>query len=104
MNSGNFAIEIFADNQPTVLEKLLQVTRFRGYTISGLNVKTSDDEASLNIQLTINLKECAELTRENEIQKLFNQLSKLFDIKHVNLSHRRVEKCSLATNRHQAYS
>ena len=103
MNSEDFAIEIFADNQPTVLEKLLQVTRFRGYAISGLNVKTSDDQETLNIQLTVNLNECAEPTRENEMQKLFNQLSKLFDIKHVNLSHRRVEKRSLSTNRHQAY-
>ena len=103
MNSEDFAIEIVADNQPTVLEKLLQVTRFRGYPISALNVKTSDDESSLNIQLTVNLKECAELTRENEMQKLFNQLSKLFDIKHVNLSHRRLEKRNLISNRHKIY-
>lgn len=103
MNSEDFAIEIFADNQPTVLEKLLQVTRFRGYAVSGLNVKTCDDESKLNIQLTVNLKECAEPSRDNEMQKLFNQLSKLFDIKHVNLSHRRFEKRSLSTNRQQAY-
>lgn len=103
MNSEDFAIEIFADNQPTVLERLLQVTRFRGYPVSGLNVKTSDDGASLDIQLTVNLKECAEPTRENEMQKLFNQLSKLFDIKHVNLSHRRLEKRNLCSKRQRIY-
>ncbi len=103
MNSEDFAIEIFTDNQPTVLERLLQVTRFRGYQISGLNVKSSDDGASLNIQLTVNLKECEEPSRENEMQKLFNQLSKLFDIKHVNLIHRRVEKRCLSTNRQESY-
>ena len=102
MNSEDFAIEIFADNQPTVLEKLLQVTRFRGYAVSALDVKTVNNESDLNISLTVNLKACAEPTRENEMQKLFNQLSKLFDIKHVNLIHRRLEKRSLPTNRQQA--
>jgi len=103
MNSEDFAIEILADNQPTVLERLLQVTRFRGYPVSGLDVKTTDEGANLNIQLIVNLKECDEPSRANEMQKLFNQLSKLFDIKHVNLIHRRLEKRTLVANKQTVY-
>ena len=77
-------IKIAADNQPTVLERLLQVTRYRGFSIINFSVSSNTPKQQLDIELTVQ-STSKPISEEHNIQRLYNQLNKLFDIKHVNL-------------------
>jgi len=81
----NHTLEITADNQPTVLERLLQVTRYRGFVVTDFNVSTTAKTDMLDIKLTV--KDPKELATDPSagLQRLYHQLNKLFDIKQVNL-------------------
>lgn len=81
----NHTIEITADNQPTVLERLLQVTRYRGFVVTNFSVLTAAEDNLLDIKLTVKDPKGLSATPEAGIQRLYNQLNKLFDIRHVNL-------------------
>ena len=81
----NHTIEITADNQPTVLERLLQVTRYRGFVVTNFTVSTAAEDNQLDIKLTVNDPKGVAAIPEAGIQRLYNQLNKLFDIKQVNL-------------------
>jgi acetolactate synthase II small subunit len=80
----NQTIAITANNQPTVLERLFQVTRFRGFTITGCTVFSRQNDAILDIELTLQNSMDGNSTTESSMGNLFNQLNKLFDIKQVN--------------------
>lgn len=86
MSAAQHTLDISADNQPTVLERLLQVTRYRGFMVTGFNVLPSQDQSTLAIKLTVKSDHCGSSSSENAIQKLYHQLNKLFDINHVNLA------------------
>jgi len=77
-------IEIAANNQPTVLERLLQVTRYRGFSVINFSVLSNTQKQQLDIELTVQ-STGKPISEELNIQRLYNQLNKLFDIKHVNL-------------------
>jgi len=77
-------IEIAAYNQPTVLERLLQVTRYRGFSVINFSVLSNKQKQQLDIELTVQ-STGKPISEELNIQRLYNQLNKLFDIKHVNL-------------------
>ena len=88
----NHKIEITADNQPTVLERLLQVTRYRGFVVTNFSAVTTAEKDMLDIKLTVqdpksNGLEAAEASAITAagLQRLYHQLNKLFDIKQVNL-------------------
>ncbi len=49
----NHTIEITADNQPTVLERLLQVTRYRGFVVTNFSAVTTAEKDMLDIKLTV---------------------------------------------------
>ncbi len=77
---------ITADNQPTVLERVLQVTRYRGFQVIDFSAKVDRENNQLDIRLTIfDPKETTSLP-EAGAHRLYHQLNKLFDIKHVNLA------------------
>jgi len=79
-------LEIIADNQPTVLERVLQVTRYRGFNIIDFSAKINSENNLLAIGLTIvDPKEISTLP-EAGAHRLYHQLNKLFDVKHVNLA------------------
>jgi len=78
-------LEITADNQPTVLERLLQVTRYRGFSVVGFSVFPNKNETMLDIKLTVHDDKKPTNEQQNNIRKLSLQLNKLFDINHVNL-------------------
>lgn len=78
-------LEVTADNQPTVLERLLQVTRYRGFQVSDLSVSSEQSEQILEIKMSVNQPSVDPALDQNGIERLYNQLNKLFDIKHVNL-------------------
>ncbi len=88
----NHTLEVTADNQPAALERLLQVTRYRGFLVTDLSVATSNHEQNLKIKMSVNQPSIDPLLDQNGIQRLYNQLNKLFDIKHVNLIENKLAK------------
>lgn len=79
-------LEIVADNRATILERVLQVTRYRGFIVTSFNVSLDIESDQFTMQLTINdPTETPELPLAG-VHRLYHQLNKLFDIKHVNLA------------------
>ena len=76
-------MEIKAKNKPTVLERLLQVTRYRGFSVVDLSVKPEVKSQLLNIQLTVQSLKENERFFDNNYQRLSSQLAKLFDITQI---------------------
>jgi len=77
-------LEITAENQPTVLERVLQVTRYRGFSVTAFSVLPDITGTMLEMTLTVNQTNQSSCHDENDIRKLCNQLNKLFDIQQVN--------------------
>ena len=73
-------LRITAHNQPTVLERLLQVTRYRGFSVTGMTMFPSDETNMLDIELSV--------SSEHSIEQLNHQLAKLFDINEVVIDHK----------------
>ena len=90
-------VSITAQNQPTVLERLFQVTRFRGFTITGCTVFSRQNESVLDIELTLQDAMDASNTTERAIGNLFNQLYKQTDITTVNLKSANLKSVNLKT-------
>ncbi|WP_448547130.1 acetolactate synthase 2 small subunit [Thalassotalea fusca] len=70
-------LRISANDQPTVLERLLQVTRYRGFTVTGMTMFPSENSEKLDIELTVN--------SEQSIEHLHHQIHKLFDVEQVHV-------------------
>lgn len=73
----NHVLNITTNNTPAIVERLLQVTRYRGYELAGLELVSHADASSLSITLTVR--------SDKPIQLLTNQLHKLYDIQQLEL-------------------
>ncbi len=62
-------------DKPAVLERILRVTRHRGFTLQSLNAETSNDEIIINLSVD----------GERPASQLYNQLNKLYDVKNIKL-------------------
>jgi|GEM_PF-53212 len=71
-------LKVLADNQPAVMERLLQVTRYRGFNVTALNMQ----QVKTNQQLEFSLV----LDSERPIKLLLSQLNKLVDVTKVYLT------------------
>jgi len=78
-------LEITAENQPTVLERVLQVTRYRGFSVTAFSALPDITGAMLEMTLTVNQESRSSCHDDSDMLKLCTQLNKLFDIQHVNL-------------------
>jgi len=65
-------LNIIVHDKVTVLERILQVTRYRGFFVVALNSSIKPDSALIDIKLVVR----SELT----IDRLLNQINKLIDI------------------------
>lgn len=74
-----FSLHIQARSNPAMLEKILQTTRVRGFSIRSMDVKSSDTEQLLKIHLTV------ESDRPQE--RLVTQLNKLGGIRELTALH-----------------
>lgn len=74
----NHVLNITATNTPAVVERLLQVTRYRGYELAGLQLTPRSDSKSLSITLTV--------SSDKPIHLLTSQLHKLYDIQQLELA------------------
>jgi len=82
----NHTLRITADNQPTVMEKLLQVTRYRGFIVTGMTMIPDTEQSKLTIELSVQSK--------NSIEHLQYQLHKLIDINAVEVNNNVQVQCS----------
>ena len=74
---NQYLLVIMASNQPTVLERLMQVTRYRGFSISDLHMTLASSE-DLYIEMTV--------SSVNPVENLSRQLQKLVDIHSIEVS------------------
>ncbi|PSJ45119.1 acetolactate synthase 2 small subunit [Zobellella endophytica] len=73
MNQHNLHIE--TQFRPEVLERVLRITRHRGFRVDDMEMSTSADCQSVNIRVTV--------SSERPIQLLSRQLEKLMDVTRV---------------------
>ena len=64
-------------NEPVVLERLLQVTRYRGFELTAMDMRPVAEFGSMLITLNI--------SSDKPISLLTNQLNKLYDIQTLEL-------------------
>lgn len=74
----DYNLTITASAQPTVLERLLQVTRYRGFTVTGMTMFPQADADQLKIEISVK--------SDNSIAHLQQQLYKLIDINDIQLA------------------
>lgn len=72
---SSHVLTIQTKNQPVVLERLLQVTRYRGFEVAGMEMKPMADFSGLLVTLSI--------VSDKPIGLLTNQLNKLYDIEYL---------------------
>lgn len=72
MKVKQHTLHITAQQQPTVLEKILQATRYRGFVVKGMTMFQNIENNSVDIQLSV--------SSVSAIEKLTVQLNKLYDI------------------------
>lgn len=70
-------LNITTRNEASVVERLLQVTRYRGYQLAGLAMTPLTDRAGLQITLTVQ--------SDKPITLLTSQLVKLYDVQQLEL-------------------
>ncbi|GLX78404.1 acetolactate synthase [Thalassotalea insulae] len=74
---NNYQLIIHVDDKQVVLERILQVTRYRGFLINGIEAKvnTGTHIGTINLQVS----------SERPIELLVDQINKLIDIKDVSV-------------------
>lgn len=74
-----FSLHIQARSNPAMLEKILQTTRVRGFSIRSLEVKQHEAERLLKVHLTVE--------SERPQERLVTQLNKLPGIRELTALH-----------------
>ncbi|EKT61205.1 acetolactate synthase 2 small subunit [Providencia burhodogranariea] len=70
-------LAILARFRPEVLERILRVTRHRGFQISSMTMDHMPDGDNVNIQMTVN--------SQRPLALLYSQLAKLSDVSEVEI-------------------
>lgn len=78
-------LKITASDQPTVLERLLQVTRYRGFVVTGMTMFPQEVGDELAIEISVR--------SEHSIDNLYHQLDKLFDIRDIRVDNTSSLQC-----------
>ncbi|AYA41419.1 acetolactate synthase 2 small subunit [Xenorhabdus nematophila] len=65
---------------PEILERILRVTRHRGFQICALNMDQTTDSGNVSIELTV--------SSQRSINLLFSQLMKLVDVAGIEIKHK----------------
>ncbi|WP_448565738.1 acetolactate synthase 2 small subunit [Thalassotalea ganghwensis] len=80
----DYQLVIEADDKQVVLERILQVTRYRGFMISGINAQVNTGTHIGTIKLAVR--------SERAIELLVDQINKLVDIKQVKVDNKAVKQ------------
>ncbi|MGK9174489.1 acetolactate synthase 2 small subunit [Yokenella regensburgei] len=70
-------VAVQARLNPETLERVLRVVRHRGFQVCAMNMETTTDAQSINIELTV--------ASPRPVDLLFSQLSKLIDVARVDI-------------------
>jgi len=76
---NHYQLTITVDDRQVVLERILQVTRYRGFLINGINAVVNTGTKIGTIELMIE--------SSRPISLLVDQINKLIDIKDVVVTH-----------------
>jgi len=83
---NRYKLVIMADDKQVVLERILQVTRYRGFLINGINAQVNTGTHIATIELMV--------SSERPISLLTDQINKLIDIKGVKVDNSDSQLCS----------
>jgi len=72
---NNYTLIIMTDDKQVVLERILQVTRYRGFLIDGITASVNNANNIATIELLV--------SSDRPITLLVDQINKLVDIKSV---------------------
>ena len=75
MTLNKYQLVIMADDKQVVLERILQVTRYRGFLINAMNAEVNTGNNVATITMTV--------SSDRPISLLVDQINKLIDIKGV---------------------
>lgn len=82
----HYQLIITADDKQVVLERILQVTRYRGFTINGIEAKVNTGNNVATITLLV--------SSDRAIELLLEQIHKLIDIKTVAVDKQETKACA----------
>jgi acetolactate synthase II small subunit len=80
---NKYQLIIMADDKQVVLERILQVTRYRGFLINGMNAEVNTGNNIATITMSV--------SSERPISLLVDQINKLIDIKGVKVDNSEVQ-------------
>lgn len=80
---NKYQIIIMADDKQVVLERILQVTRYRGFLINGINAEVNTGNNVATITMSV--------SSARPISLLIDQINKLIDIKGVTVDNSQVQ-------------
>ncbi len=83
---NKYLLIIMADDRQVVLERILQVTRYRGFLINGINAQVNTGTNVATIELKV--------SSEKPIELLVDQINKLVDITGVSVDNTADQKVS----------
>ena len=83
MTLNKYQLIIMADDKQVVLERILQVTRYRGFLINGINAEVNTGNNVATITMSV--------SSERPISLLIDQINKLIDIKGVKVDSSEVQ-------------
>jgi len=83
---NHYQLIIMTDDKQVVLERILQVTRYRGFLINGMNAEVNTGTNIATITLMV--------SSERPISLLIDQINKLIDIKSVKVDNSVAQKQS----------
>ena len=86
MTLNKYQLIIMADDKQVVLERILQVTRYRGFLINGMNAQVNTGNNIATISMTV--------SSARPISLLVDQINKLIDIKGVKVDNSVAQKQS----------
>ncbi len=83
---NNYKLIIMTDDKQVVLERILQVTRYRGFLINGMTAQVNTGNNIATIELLV--------SSDRPISLLIDQINKLVDIKSVEVDNSGSQLCS----------
>jgi len=86
MTMNKYKLIIMTDDKQVVLERILQVTRYRGFLINGMNAQVNTGNNVATIELMV--------SSDRPISLLIDQINKLVDIKSVAVDNSASQLCS----------
>jgi len=83
---NKYKLIIMTDDKQVVLERILQVTRYRGFLINGMTAQVNTGTNVATIELLV--------SSDRPISLLIDQINKLVDIKSVAVDNSASQLCS----------